>query len=307
MAEVALPSRAQVGSLSRYRQREYLLFIAFIAPNLFFLSVFVYWPMLYNFYLSMIDWDFLRPTRTWVGFGNYVRVFSDPQFWTIFGNTLVFAISSVALTLIMGLGLAMLLNLPLRGRNGVRALIFAPYMLSGAAIAAIWIFMFDPRVGVFATMLGWINIPSPNWLLDSNWAMFSVILVYVWKNAGYAAVIYLAGLQGISRDQYDAAKVDGANALDTFLNITLPGLGPVSFFLLVTTVLGAFRTFDIILVLTNGGPVDATSTLVFHLYENGFVTFDAGRAGVTAVVLFLLMLVVTIVQIRYVERRVTYA
>jgi multiple sugar transport system permease protein/sn-glycerol 3-phosphate transport system permease protein len=136
--------------------------------------------------------------------------------------------------------------------------------------------------------------------------MPAVIIVYVWKNLGYAVVIYLAGLQGIPRELYDAARVDGAGPWARFRHVTLPGLSPVAFFLSVTSILATFQSFDIIKVLTDGGPVDATSTLIYHLYELGFVSYDAGKAGVVAVVLFTIMLVLTLIQLRYLERRIAY-
>ncbi|MEF3273916.1 MAG: sugar ABC transporter permease [Chloroflexus sp.] len=291
---------------SRREHREWLLFALFIGPNLLLFGVFTYWPLLYNVYLSMVRWDFLRPTMPFVGLQNYISVFSDPRFWNIIWQTATFTIWSVGLTLTIGLLLALLLNQPLRFRNTARAVIFTPVVISGAVVAVVWSYIFDPRYGLIDQLLGFIGLDSPNWLGDAFWAMPAVIIVYVWKNIGYAVVIYLAGLQNIPRELYDAARVDGAGAWDRFWHVTLPGLSPVAFFLSVTSILTCFQAFDIIRVLTNGGPADATTTLVFHLYELGFVSYDAGKAGVVAIVLFLIMLALTIVQLRYVERQVTY-
>jgi multiple sugar transport system permease protein/sn-glycerol 3-phosphate transport system permease protein len=286
---------------------EWLLFIALIGPNLLLFSIFTYWPLLYNAYLSFVSWNFLRPTKIWVGLENYTYVLGDPQFWGIVANTFVFAIISVGLTLTLGLALAMLINLPLRGRDAARAVIFSPVVLSGAVIAVVWSYIFDPRYGLLAEILGWGNINSPNWLVDPFWAMPAIILVYVWKNLGYAVVIYIAGLRGIARDLYEAARVDGAGAWARFRHVTVPGLSPVMFFLSVTSVLACFQSFDIVKVLTNGGPADVTTTLIFRLYDLGFVSYDAGAAGVVAMVLFGIMLALTLIQLRYLEERVTYA
>jgi multiple sugar transport system permease protein/sn-glycerol 3-phosphate transport system permease protein len=152
-----------------------------------------------------------------------------------------------------------------------------------------------------------LGLASPRWLTDVAWAMPALLIVYVWKNVGYAVVVYLAGLQSIPRELHEAATVDGARAFDRFRHVTLPGLSPITFFLLVTSILGSFQAFDVVAVMTQGGPVDATNTLIYHLYEEGFVAFHAGRAAAVGVVLFLLMLVVTFVQLRAVERRVHYA
>ncbi len=286
--------------------REWMLFVLLLGPNLLLFSIFTYWPLAYNFYLSFVRWNFLRPTKPFVGLDNYLRTFSDTQFWTIVLNTFTFTVCSVGLTLLLGLGVALLINQPLRYRNVARAVVFSPVIMSGAVVAVVWSYIFDPRYGLMNELLKLIGQRSPDWLSDPFWAMPAVIIVYVWKNMGYAVVIYLAGLQGIPRELYDAARVDGAGPWDRFWNVTLPGLSPVAFFLSVTSILACFQSFDIIKVLTNGGPANATNVLIFHLYELGFVKYDAGEAGVVAMVLFGIMLVLTIIQLRYLEQRVTY-
>lgn len=299
--------QTQKRGVSPRERREWLLFALLIGPNLLLFGVFTFWPLLYNFYLSFVSWNFLRPRRPFVGLANYIDVLGDPQFWAIVLNTLTFAICSVGLTLALGLALALLINQPLRYRNAARAVLFSPVVMSGAVVAVVWSYIFDPRYGLIDQLLGLVGLSSPNWLGDPAWAMPAVILVYVWKNLGYAVVIYLAGLQGIPRELYDAARVDGAGPWNRFWNVTLPGLSPVAFFLSVTSILATFQSFDIIKVLTNGGPANATNTLIFHLYELGFVSYDAGEAGVVAMVLFGIMLVLTLIQLRYLERRVSYA
>jgi multiple sugar transport system permease protein/sn-glycerol 3-phosphate transport system permease protein len=287
-------------------RREWLLFVLLIGPNLLLFAIFTYWPLLYNLYLSFVRWNFLRPTKPFVGLDNYIDVFTNRQFWAIVGNTVTFAVWSVGLTLLLGLALALLINQPLRYRNVARAVLFSPVIMSGAVVAVVWSYIFDPRYGLLDQLLGFVGLNSPDWLNSPTWAMPAVIIVYVWKNLGYAVVIYLAGLQGIPRELYDAARVDGAGAWARFWNVTLPGLSPVAFFLSVTSILATFQSFDIVKVLTNGGPANATSTLILYLYELGFVSYDAGEAGVVAVVLFLIMLVLTLIQVRYLERQVSY-
>jgi multiple sugar transport system permease protein/sn-glycerol 3-phosphate transport system permease protein len=254
-----------------------------------------------------VSWDFIGEPR-WVGFGNYLTVLRGALFLKVLGNTLVFTIAAVAVTLTLGLVLALLLNQPLRWRDGARAVLFTPTLLSGAAIAIVWIYIFDPRFGLLLQVLRWLGAAeSPPWLSSTAWAMPAVLIVYVWKNLGYAAVIYLAGLQAIDRSLYEAAEIDGAGGWARFRHVTLPGLSPIMFFLLVTSVLACFQAFDIIRVMTQGGPVNATNTLVYYLFELGFVQFRAGPAGVVAVIMFLLMLLLTVLQLRFVERRVHYA
>ncbi|NWG18768.1 MAG: sugar ABC transporter permease [Chloroflexi bacterium] len=303
MSTVSIP--AYRSSSREWRER--LLFLLLVGPNLILLAAFTFWPMLYNAYLSLISWNFLSPTRRFVGLRNYESVLSSGIFRIVLTNTAIFTIVSVVLTMLLGLGLALLLNRPLRWRDGARAILFTPTVLSGAAIAIVWIYIFDPRFGLLAQILGWFGIGSPAWLSDPNWAMSAIIIVYVWKNLGYAVVIYLAGLQAIDRTLYEAAEIDGAGAWAQFRHVTVPGLSPILFFLLVTSILACFQAFDIIAVMTDGGPVNATNTLVYHLYERGFVQSQAGPAGVVAMVMFVLMLILTVLQLRLVERRVHYS
>jgi len=293
--------------VSAEERKEWLLFALLVGPNLFLFAVFTYWPLIYNGYLSFVRWDMLAPVKLWVGLSNYSNLFSSPAFGTILVNTLVFTVGSVGLICGIGLLIAMLLNQPLLGRNIVRGVVFSPVMLSGAAIGIVWIYIFDPRYGLLDIPIRAMGIRSPNWLLDTAWTMMAVIIVQVWKNIGYAVVIYLAGLQAIPRELYEAAVVDGANGWQRFRNITLPGLSPVVFFLILTTILASFQSFDIIKVMTEGGPVDATTTLIYYLYQEGFVAFNAGRAGVASVVLFVTMLAFTIIQMRTSERSVHYS
>lgn len=302
------PAETTVRTANVRRQMpEWLLFLAFVTPNLFFLSVFAYWPLLQNLGLSFTDWDMIAPVKHFVGIENWFTVLSSQHFWQIALTTLVFTLESVGFTLLIGLALALLLNNTLKGRDAARTVLFTPSILSGAAVAIVWYFIFDPNWGFIRVGLGWLGIPSPRWVVDSHWALQAVTIVYVWKTAGYAAVIFLAGLQGIPRELYEAARIDGAGAWQRFVAVTLPGLGPISFFLLVTTVLLSFQAFDVINVMTAGGPVIATTTLLYEYYNQAFAGFHAGLAAVYAVLLFVLMLVLTLIQLRYIERRMAYA
>jgi multiple sugar transport system permease protein/sn-glycerol 3-phosphate transport system permease protein len=287
--------------------RDWLLFVVLAGPNLALFAIFNYRPLLYNAWLSFHDWDFLSPVPIWVGMDNYVDVLTDPHFHRVVQNTVVFMLGGVCLTIVIGLGLALLLNQKLAGRDAARSVLFAPYVLSGAAIAVVWVYIFDPTYGLLRTIVSPLGLVPPNWLRDQFWALPAIIIVYTWKNVGYTMVICLAGLQAIPKELYEAARTDGANAWGRFRHVTLPGLAPITFFLLVTGILASFQTFDLIHVLTRGGPVDATSTMVYYLYEQGFIAFKAGYAGVAAVLQFVVLFIITLIQIRYLERRVTYA
>lgn len=292
--------------VSSAERKEWLLFALLVGPNLFLFSVFTYWPLLYNGYLSMVRWDFLGP-KVWVGLDNFTHLFTQDDFNFVLWNTFVFTVSAVGLICGLGLAVALLLNRSLLWRDGVRAVVFSPVMLSGAAMGIVWLFILDPRYGLLDILLNYVGLESPNWFLDTRWAMAGVIVVHVWKNLGYAVVIILAGLQAIPRELYEAALVDGAGAWGRFRAVTLPGLSPIFFFLFITTMLASFQSFDIIHVMTEGGPVNATTTLIYNLYDEAFKATRAGRAAVSAVVLFLGMFAITLVQMRFSERRVHYA
>ena len=293
-------------TLQQQPWREYALFIAFVAPNLVLLTVFVYKPLVEGVRLSFYNWDLISPTKTWVGFDNYSNYFQNETNRYIIRNTLVFMASAVAGTMSIGLALALLLNQQLRCRAVARTVLFAPYVVSGAAVGIIWLFVFDPRFGFVASVFDRLGRSSPNWYQDPNYAMPMVIVAYIWKNLGYAVVIYIAGLQTIPRELYEAARVDGAGTFSRFVHVTLPMLSPVTFFLLVTTIIGSMQAFDIIQVMTQGGPLDATKTMVYQVYDEAFVRFHVGSASAVATVLFVFLLVVTVLQIRFIERRVHY-
>ena len=292
---------------STQERREWLLFVLLVGPNLLLFCIFTYWPLIYNTYLSFVQWDMISPVKTWVGLDNYRALIGDPDFGRMLFNTFYFTGAAVLLTTVLGLAAALLLHQPLRGRNLVRSLLFAPVILSGAAIGVVWIYIFDPRYGLIAAFLSAVGLNSPEWLTSPAWAMPAIIIVYVWKDVGYSIVIFLAGLMAIPHELYEAARVDGANAWHRFRYITLPGLSPVTFFLVLTGVLNSFQSFDIIRTMTAGGPVDATTTLIYYLYQQGFIAFHAGQAGVAAVMLFGIMFAFTVVQLRFAERRVTYS
>ena len=286
--------------------RQHLLFLAFIAPNFLLLGIFTYWPMLYQIYLSLTRWDMLAPKKTFVGLDNYTNMFGGQEFWGVLFKTFYFMGAVVAGSVVLGLGVAILLNQRLRGRNFVRSVTFAPVILSGAAVGLVWAYIFDPNYGLLRTLLEFVGVSSPDWLADTRFAMPAIIIVYLWKSLGFAVVIYLAGLQNISKDLYEAARVDGANSWVRFRHVTLPQLSPVTFFVVLTTIINSFQAFDIIAVMTGGGPADATTTLIWYIYQEGFIAFRAGVAAAAAIIMFLLLLVITVLQVRYAQRGVHY-
>jgi ABC-type sugar transport system permease subunit len=294
------------GSFGGLMSKEWFLFLLFIFPNFFFLGLFTYWPLVRNFQLSLQTVNPYTRVSTYSGFDNYVWLFNDRVFRLVATNTAIFITCCVLFTLGFGLVFALLLNEKLKGRTAVRAIVFAPYLIAGSAVALVWAYIFNPRYGLIAQTLAWFDITSPRWLEDTTWALAAIIIVYVWKNLGFATVVFLAGLQGIPKDLYEAAKLDGASAWWRFRSVTLPMLSPISFFLMVTSVLATFQAFDIQDVMTSGGPAYATTTLVYYVYDQGWQAQRWERAAAAAVLLFILMLVVTVAQIFWERKRVHY-
>jgi ABC-type sugar transport system permease subunit len=293
-------------ALKRRSSSEWLLFLLFVGPNLLLFGVFTYWPLIESFKLSTKRWDFISPVKRDVGTDNFRYLWENDNFHKVMWNTVVFTVGAVGGSLLLGLLAALLLNQELRGRDAARAVVFLPTLLSGAAIGIVWVYIFDPRYGLMRSLIEPFGLNSPNWLRDTTWALPGIIIVYVWKNLGFAAVIYLAGLQGIPKDLYEAARLDGAGVFWRFRSVTLPMLSPITFFLVITSILNSFQAFDIIRVMTRGGPVDATNTLIYYIYDEAFVAYNVGRASAAAVVLFVIMLAITLAQLRFQERRVHY-
>lgn len=286
--------------------KEWFLFLLFIFPNFFFLVLFTYWPLIRNIRLSLETVNPYTKVSSYSGLDNYTRLLDDRVFKQVATNTAIFIIACVFFTLGLGLLIALLLNEKLKGRTAVRALVFAPYLIAGSAVALVWAYIFNPRSGLISQILGWFDITGPRWLEDPSWALTAIIIVYVWKNLGFAVVVFLAGLQGIPKDLYEAAKLDGASAWWRFRSVTLPMLSPISFFLMVTSVLSTFQAFDIQDVMTKGGPAYSTTTLVYYVYDQAWQAQRWERAAAAAVMLFVLMLVVTIGQTFWERKQVHY-
>ncbi len=306
----AAPSGAprQRGALQSRRRRSALLWFLLLAgPNVALLLVFVYRPLIQSFYLSTLQWNLGSPVARNIGLGNYVELFTSRNFTQVVTTTVVFTIATVGGAMLLGLGLAVLLNQRLRGRGFARTVAFAPYVLSGFAVGILWLFIFDPRYGLMREVLSWVGASSPQWYTQRPWPLVMVIVVYLWKNLGYVALIYLAGLQSVPQDLKDAAALDGASSFRTLRSIILPLLTPTSFFLLVTMMLASLQSFDIIKAMTQGGPLGSTTTLMYSVYQESFVNGRAGYASAVATVLFLVLLAVTAVQMRFVQRKVHYA
>ena len=303
-AESPGDTAALVRKAKRNRYKEWLLAAALLAPNLILLAVFTYRPLLDNIRLSFFNWNISSPNSTFVGLDNYVEWFSRDDTKTIVLNTLVFTFFAVIGSMVIGLALALLLNQNIKGRNFARSVVFAPYAISGAAIGIAFQFVFDPNFGLIQEILGWFGVDSPNFYAVPGWAMFMVTFTFVWKNLGYTFVIYLAALQGLDKELDEAAAIDGTGRWRKFWRVTMPQLRNTTFFLSITVLLNSVQVFDIINVMTRGGPQgNGTQTLVFQIYNETFVNFRAGYGATAATILFLILLIITLIQVRIMDKR----
>jgi multiple sugar transport system permease protein len=287
--------------------QKYLWVVFFLLPSLTGLLVFLVIPMLSSLALTFYEWDPLIPTRfTFVGMENYLALVKDADFWAALRHTLFFIIGYIPLVMAAGLGVALLMNQKLIGRTFFRGAFFMPVISAWVAVALMWTWIFNPKFGIVNYLLGLIGITGPAWLYDPNWAMPAIILTSVWKDTGFIMVLFLASLQNIPHEYYEAAALDGANALAKFRYITLPLLSPTVFFTLIISLINSFQVFDQVWIMTQGGPAGSTSVLVEQIVNNSFRYGRMGYAATLSWVLFLIVFAVTIFQTRMQKSWVTY-
>lgn len=288
------------------RRREYIAFLLFVLPDLALLAVWTFWPFLYSLYLSLTDWNLLRKTWNLVGLNNYVELLRSPLFWQITRNTLIFAVGVIVAQLTLSLGLAVLLNQKLFGRGLWRLVIFSPHITTTAAMALVWSGMYADKYGVFANALALFGARFPNVLADPKWVLPALMLVSIWKGLGFNTVVFLAALQGVDRSLKEAASIDGANSWQSFWHISFPAISPVTYFLSITGFISAIQTFDVVSVMTSGGPSNASNVYVFQIYREVYRYQRMGVASTLAVLMFVLIMVFTFIQTRLKEKWVSY-
>lgn len=288
---------------SKLRRRNALIGWSFILPNFLGFGFLTLLPVLILFYMAFTDWNIFGKAD-FTGLANFTRLLGDGSFKNAFWNTIYYAAMHIPLTLVVSLGLALLLNNKLRGVAFFRTAAFFPYITSIVAIAVVWNLLFSPEYGPINAILRMIGMSNPpGWLTSTTWALPAVVIVSTWRDMGYYMILFLAGLQTVPAELHEAARVDGANVWERFLNVTLPCLRPTSFFVTVMLTINAFKIFDLILVMTEGGPGQATMVLSQFIYRKGFEESQFGYASAAAVVLFLLCIIVTIVQFIWNKRR----
>lgn len=269
----------------------------FILPMIVGLILFRFGPILASFLISFTEW---RGTRNpvFLGLGNYAELFNSDIFWEVLSNTFLFAGLFVPGTMLLGLILALLANQPLRGIAFFRGIYYLPAITSMVAVALVWKWIFASRFGILNYLLRtYAEVADPpRWLSDSSTALYVLVIVSIWKSAGLPMMVYLAGLKGIPRHLYESAKIDGANTWQMFRHITLPVLTPVTFFILIITLFDAFGTFEVTFAMTQGGPLNASTTLPFYIYQNSFQFARYGLASSLAYALMIVVVILTLIN-----------
>ncbi|MCY3833716.1 MAG: sugar ABC transporter permease [Chloroflexi bacterium] len=289
------------------KQREAFVGYLFILPTYVGFTIFILYPLIESVRISFQEFSLLRGS-TYIGLENYVQMFADARLRIAYVNTIIFTLFAVFFNAGIGLLLAVMLNrrLPILMRNLYRSIFFFPVLIAHTYIAVIWRFLYQQDTGVINYYLGVFGVDPIPWLSNAHWAMAAIIILDVWKNTGFAMLVFLAGLQSISNEYYEAAQLDGANERQLFFRITIPLLSPTIFFILVIFMIGALQVFDTIIVLTQGGPGDATRSVVLYVYEIAFRTFNMGYAAAVSMTLFAIILVLTALQFWISRRWVHY-
>lgn len=277
----------------------------FVAPQLIGLVIFAVIPLFMSFIISFNTWDGIAPAMEFVGLQNYIHQLGDADFTKSLGNTVVYSLMFIPVDMVLALALALAVQ-KIKGKSLYRLFYFMPVVTGSVSVGVIWTWIFNGDFGLINSALAAIGIAGPKWLTDPKMVLISIVIVSVWWNVGYNMVLLLAGLQNVPEVYYEAAQIDGASKWNTFWHITIPMLSPTLFFVLITTIISSFQVFDQAFVMTKGGPVKASYTLVYHIYQNAFVDFKMGRACAASMMLFVIILLITLIQMYGSKRWVNY-
>jgi sn-glycerol 3-phosphate transport system permease protein len=279
---------------------------AMVAPSILIFLFFFIYPIFYMIYLSMHKWNFISPDKTFVGTDNFKDLFSDSEFLQVIRNTFSYTLFTVSLTIVLALLIALWVNRQGTLYSVVQGLIFSPHIVSLVSVSMLWMWIMDPQYGLLNWLLGSVGLPELQWLSDPKTSLFSLVIVAIWKSVGFNTLVFIAGLQSISSQIYEAAALDDASRWRTFYKLTLPMLSPTLFFLVITNLIGSFQVFETISIMTDGGPVNSTSTLVFYIYQYGFRFFKIGYASSAGAILLVVIGLLTILYFKLLSRKVHY-
>jgi ABC-type sugar transport system permease subunit len=295
------PTRKSIWRRIYDERSAYLLLL----PNLVFFAAFVWLPIFFSFSLSFYRYGLSK--ARFVGLRNYINLADDPRIWLALKNTLHYAALMVPACIVAGLGIALLLNNPkIRGRSAFRLAALIPYVVPLATISLVWTWLYEPNWGLFNRILGTIGMKPRLWLSDVKLALPSITVVETWKRVGYYMILFLAGLQTIPLEYYEAARLEGAGPVASFFHVTLPLLSHTTFFIVIIATIQAFKIFTSVYIMTGGGPADSTQSLVTMIYETGFGYFKMGYASAIAMLLLAVLLVIILVQVKFLQTETEY-
>ena len=280
--------------------------LLFVLPALITLFIFWIYPILRSVWLSFTDWDFMTPDYNFIWFKNYTSLLKDSRFYEALWNTLVFTAGTLFPTIVGGLGLALLLRRNFKGSGVFKFVLFSPWITPTVAISIVWTWIFREDGGLANQVLGLFGLPALKWISSSDTAMLSVIIVTVWKSLGYAMIFYLSALEKVPEELYEASALDGAKPWRQFLDMTLPGISPTTFFLMIITMVNSLQAYDQIQILTQGGPSGSTRTLLYMYYQLGFQEFKMGQATATAVIMIIITVILSLAQFTASKKWVHY-
>lgn len=284
---------------SKKARKDFFKGMGFILPSLMGFLIFTFIPVVISLCLSFTSWNFMEGIEgiKFNGLANYIRLFSDEWFLNSYKNNIIFTAVTVPVLIALGLVMATIINKYIYGGGVVRTMIFIPYIASVVAVCTVWMVLLQPSYGPVNEFLRSIGISNPpGWLADFKWSLPSIMIIYVWQQVGYYSIVFLAGLKGLPEDVYEAAKVDGASSIRQFFSLTVPLISPTTFFLTIMGIIGSFKVFDQISVLTQGGPGSSSSVMAYYVYRTAFDYFEMGYANTLAWALFVLVFIVTLVQ-----------
>ncbi len=295
--------KSKIGTLLTLNLQAWLLLL----PSLIFLFLFTFYPVMQTIYLSFFRADLGTPDPFFVGLENYRQLKEDDVFWKVMKNTVWFLVTTVPISMLLALVMALALNKAIRGTSWLRTMFFYPTVIPMIAVANIWLFIYTPDYGVLSHVLGWLGISDINWLGTQETVLTAMIIVAIWKEAGFLMVFYLAGLQTISKDLYESASIDGASWWYSFRNITLPLLMPTTLFVTIIALTNLIKLVDHIVIMTKGGPDNASNLLLYYIYETAFTFWNEGMAATLTVVMLSILVVIAVIQIFFVDKKIHYS
>ena len=292
--------------LHRSKDKENLYGWLFVLPGFMVLAVFWIWPVADSIYLSFSDWDMISPDYKMVGLKNYISLLGSTTFEQALTNTFVFAVGVTVPTLILGFIIAVIMNHASFGVGIYRTIMFAPYITPMIAASIVWSWIYEPRVGILNFLLNCVGLPGSKWNQSMSTAMLSVIIITIWKQAGYTMIFYLEGIRKVPRGLLEAAEIDGASPFQRLMHIVVPMVSPTTFFLVIMSTIATMQAYDQIQVLTKGGPAGATRTILYYYYQEAFSKFNTGKASAIALVLVIITVGLSLIETAVSRKTVHY-